>query len=103
MVAYLGLGALTAAAILGLTEVFLPWLAALIVGGAYLLVALVLFLAGRARLKRAGPPVPEETVQTIREDAEWISAALPGRCGRPDQGVAWPIPREGRRNADAVA
>lgn len=72
LLAYLGLGALTAAAVLGLSEVFLPWLAALIVGGVYLVIALVLFLAGRASLRRAGSPVPEETVETIREDAEWI-------------------------------
>jgi hypothetical protein len=72
MLAYLGLGALTAAAILGLSEVFLPWLAALIVGGVYLVIALILFLTGRASLRKAGPPLPEETVETIREDAEWI-------------------------------
>jgi hypothetical protein len=72
MLAYLGLGALTAAAILGLSEVLLSWLAALVVGAAYLAVALVLFLTGRVSLRRAGSPVPEETVETIKEDAEWI-------------------------------
>lgn len=69
---YLALGAFTAAAILGLAEIMQAWLAALIVGGIYLVIAGVLFGFGWFSLRRAAPPIPEETVETIREDAEWI-------------------------------
>lgn len=65
-------GALVAAAILGLATAVDGWLAALIVGVVLGLVAGVLALVGRSRARRAGPPVPEETVATVRNDVRYV-------------------------------
>ena len=46
------------------------WVAALIVGAFLLCVAGALFVGGRAKLKEL-TPVPERTVQTIKDDVEW--------------------------------
>ena len=64
-------GALTAAAILVLS-IFLPeWLSALIVGAALAIVAYVLAQRGKERVAEAGRPVPEQTIETVKEDVEW--------------------------------
>lgn len=70
VLAILGLGALTAAAILALATAVEAWLAALIVAVVYLLVAGVLSLLGRAKVKAATPPVPEQTTESVKEDLE---------------------------------
>lgn len=70
VLAILGLGALTAAAILGLATAVEAWLAALIVAVVYFLVAGVLSLLGRAKVKAATPPVPEQTTESVKEDLE---------------------------------
>jgi hypothetical protein len=54
-----------------------PWLAFLIVTAALLLVAGILALVGRSRLKRLGPP--ERTIRTTREA---IAAVKPGHNGQ---------------------
>ncbi|WP_228430711.1 phage holin family protein [Baekduia soli] len=66
-----GAGALTAAAVLALATAVAGWLAAVIVGVAWLAVAGALALAGRARTKRAVPPVPEQAVETVKEDVRF--------------------------------
>lgn len=63
-------GALTAAIVLGLSLAMKGWLAALIVAAVYGAVAGVLALFGKTKLQRGVPPVPEQTVQTLREDVE---------------------------------
>jgi cbb3-type cytochrome oxidase subunit 3 len=64
-------GALTAAAILGLA-IFLPeWLAALLVGVVLAVVAYVLVKQGKERVAEAGAPIPEQTIETVKEDVEW--------------------------------
>jgi hypothetical protein len=65
------LGALTACFILALDAVMPAWLAALLVAVVYGIVAFVLVKQGQARIKRATPPVPEQTVETVKEDVEW--------------------------------
>jgi len=72
VLAFFAFGALTAAAIAALALIFEPWLAALIVAGAYLLVGGIMGAVGYNRLKRGGTPVPDETVETIREDVKWL-------------------------------
>jgi len=67
----LALGALTAAIILALDLAMPGWLAALIVAIVYGAIAGVLALRGRDRFKQAGPPVPEQTIETVKEDARW--------------------------------
>lgn len=71
VVALFALGALTACIILAIHVALAAWLAALIVGVAYLIIAGIFALVGMARLRRAGKPVPEQTIQTIKEDVSW--------------------------------
>jgi hypothetical protein len=70
-VGLLGAGALTAGVILLLDLAIAGWLAAILVGLVYVAVAGFLALQGRDRIQRATPPVPEETVDTVKEDVEW--------------------------------
>jgi lipopolysaccharide export LptBFGC system permease protein LptF len=72
LVALYGLGCLTACAIIAISGVLAAWLAALIVGAALLAVAGAAALIGKGRLQRAAPPVPEETVSSVKADVEEI-------------------------------
>jgi hypothetical protein len=64
------LGALTACVILALATAMDGWLAALIVAAVYGAIAGVLALTGKNRVKQGVPPVPEQTVETVREDVD---------------------------------
>jgi uncharacterized membrane protein YqjE len=70
------LGALTACFILALNAVMPAWLAALIVAVVYGIVAFVLVKQGQARMKRATPPLPEQTIETVKEDVEWAKTQM---------------------------
>jgi MFS family permease len=67
-----GIGCFLAAAILGLAGVVPGWAAALIVGGALLIVAGIAALLGKSQFGRATPAVPEQTVQSVKADVEEI-------------------------------
>lgn len=72
IVGLLALGALTACLIALLaTALDHVWLAALIVAVVYGAVAGVLAMRGRDEVKEAAPPVPEQTIETVKEDVEW--------------------------------
>jgi hypothetical protein len=77
VVGLLAAGALTACLILALDEVVPDWLAALIVALVMGAVAAVLALQGRNRIRAATPPVPEQTVETVKEDVEWAKTQRP--------------------------
>jgi uncharacterized membrane protein YqjE len=65
-------GALTATIILALAT-FLPgWVAALIVTVVYGAIAGILALRGRSQVKEATPPMPEQAVETTKEDVRWV-------------------------------
>jgi MFS family permease len=64
-------GALTACFIALLDLAMTTWLAALIVAVVYGAIAGVLALQGRDKVQDAAPAVPEQTVETLKEDAEW--------------------------------
>jgi putative superfamily III holin-X len=80
-----GAGMLSGAAVLGLAAVggsmatlillldlVMPaWLAALIVTAAYAAVAAVMGLRGKEEISEAGPPTPERTVDSVKEDVQW--------------------------------
>ena len=74
--ALLALGALTACLILLLDLVMPAWLAALILAVVWGIVAAVLALRGRDKVKQATPPVPEQTVETLKEDVEWAKTRM---------------------------
>ena len=63
-------GALTACLILALDQAVDGWIAALIVAVVYAAIAGVLALVGKKKVEEAGPPVPERTVQSVKEDVE---------------------------------
>jgi Flp pilus assembly protein TadB len=70
------LGALTACFILALSELMPAALAALLVAVVYGIVAFVLVRQGQARIKRATPPVPTQTIETVKEDVEWARTQM---------------------------
>jgi tetrahydromethanopterin S-methyltransferase subunit C len=72
LVALYGVGALLTAVVLALAEAMPAWLAALIVAVVLFVVAGVLALMGRNRVKQSTPPVPEEAVQSVRADIDEV-------------------------------
>ncbi|MDQ0797982.1 phage holin family protein [Streptomyces sp. B1I3] len=61
---------LSLAAVFGLANVMDAGWAALIVTAVWAAVAGVLFVMGRARMRRVSPQ-PERTMETLKEDAQW--------------------------------
>ena len=73
-VALYGVGALVAAAILGLATVLEPWIAAAIIGIVLLAVAGILALTGKKEFEEAGPPKPELALESMQRDVETVKA-----------------------------
>ena len=61
------------AAAWGLAEVIEPGWAFLVVGLIYAVVAAVLAMQGKKKMQEVNP-VPEKTVETLKEDVEWTKA-----------------------------
>jgi MFS family permease len=68
---FYALGALIAAAILGLATAVAGWLAALIVAIVLGAVAGALALTGRSKVQQATPPIPEQATESVKEDVRW--------------------------------
>ena len=68
----LALGALTAALIAALDLLMPLPLAALIVALVLGAAAGVLAMSGKNKVQEATPPVPEETVESVKEDVKWL-------------------------------
>ena len=73
----MALGTLSACLIAALALAMQVWLAALIVTVIYAAVAGGLALRGKERIQQATPPVPEQTVETVKEDVQWAKTQLP--------------------------
>jgi MFS family permease len=71
LVGLYALGALIAAAILGLSTAVAGWLAALIVGIVLAALAGGLALTGKSKVQQATPPVPEQASESVKEDVQW--------------------------------
>jgi uncharacterized membrane protein YqjE len=82
-----GVGALVACAILALSTAVAGWLAALIVAVVLFAIAGVLALMGKGRARRATPPVPEQTVETVKEDVRYTKEHV-AEARHHDQGAA---------------
>jgi len=67
----LAAGVLTAFLILALDGVMPNWLAALVVGLVYAAIAAVLYVDGKHRVEEAGSPVPQKTIESVKEDVQW--------------------------------
>ena len=70
-VGYAGLLSLTAAIVILLGYVIPVWASALIVGVVMAVAAYLLVMSGLTHLKKANW-APEETIESIKEDAEWL-------------------------------
>ena len=73
VLALAAVGALTATLILVLAEWMDAWIAALIVTLVY---AAVLALQGKEKVGEANPPVPEQTIETVKEDVQWAKSQV---------------------------
>jgi MFS family permease len=71
VIGLLAAGAITAFLIMLLDGALANWLSALIVGVVLGAIAAALALTGRNRIRRASPPMPQQTVETVKEDVQW--------------------------------
>jgi putative superfamily III holin-X len=76
VLALAAVGALTATLILLLGEWIDAWIAALIVTVVYAAGAALLALRGKEKVSEASPPIPEETIDTVKEDAQWAKTQI---------------------------
>ncbi len=67
-----GIACLVAAAVLGLANVVTGWLAVLVVGATIFVIAAAVALVGRQQTTQAAPPVPTETVISLRADLDEV-------------------------------
>ena len=74
LVALYGVGALIAAAILGLATVIEPWIAAAAVGVGLLVIAGILALTGKKEIEEATPPKPERAIASVQQDVDTVKA-----------------------------
>jgi uncharacterized membrane protein YqjE len=70
-----GFGFLLLALVYVLSLVIAPWLAALLVGVVLAIAAAILVASGRNGLKQVDP-VPEKTVQTVKENVQWAKEQI---------------------------
>ena len=75
VMALAALGVFTAFAVVVLSLVFAPWLAALIVTIAWGFAAVSLLAAARIKLQSALPIEFDQTTRSVKEDIEWIKSA----------------------------
>lgn len=67
----LAAGALTACIIAALDEAMPLWLAALIPAVVYGIAAALLARSGKHKVDEAGPPIPQESIESVKEDVQW--------------------------------
>jgi uncharacterized membrane protein YqjE len=72
LIALYGVACLLAAAIIAISGQISAWLAALIVGAALMVIAGIVALIGRSRLRRATPPVPRQAALSVKADVDEI-------------------------------
>jgi uncharacterized membrane protein YqjE len=74
--ALLAAGALSAFLILALDGVMPNWLAASLIALAWGVAAGALYSMGKSRVAKAGPLVPEQAVETLKEDVQWAKTQI---------------------------
>ena len=77
IVALLALMTFTACVVAALATGMDVWLAALIVTVVYGALAAGLALLGKNKVAEATPPVPEQTVESVKEDVQWAKTRMP--------------------------
>lgn len=74
VVGLMAAGSLTACLVL-VFSIFLPdWLSALLVAAALAAVAYLLVMRGKQQVANAGALIPEQTIETVKEDLEWVKS-----------------------------
>jgi hypothetical protein len=68
----LALGALSAFLVLALDGLMPSWTAALCVALLWVAVGIPLALYGRRKFEEVGAPVPEQTIEAVKEDVAWL-------------------------------
>jgi len=81
VIAVFAVFALVVTAIAALALVLPFWAAALIVSVVLLVLAVIIALVGKARVSKALPPVPERTIDSLKEDVQWVKTRV-GSTGR---------------------
>jgi uncharacterized membrane protein YqjE len=71
LVGLLAAGALTACFIAALDKAMATWLAALVVTVVLGAIAAALAITGRKQIQEAAPPVPEQAIDSVKEDVQW--------------------------------
>lgn len=74
-VLFAGFIILLVAAVLGLALFFVPWLAALIVGGVVCLIGIILLMSAKKSLDPQGM-VPNRTIESLRRDEAMVKRAV---------------------------
>ena len=72
LLAFFGIGVLLAAAVLGLATQLPAWLSAVIIGVVLLVIAGIIALVAKRKVAEATPPMPERTVETVKQDVQEI-------------------------------
>lgn len=71
LLAVFAVAAITTALIVAIDSAVTLWLAAVIVAALYAAVAGALAVRGRSQLKAATPPMPEQAIESSKEDVQW--------------------------------
>lgn len=74
--AFYGVGAAVAAAILGVATALSAWLAAVVVAAGLFLLAGIIALPGLMSVRRAGPPLPSEAIDSTKADVAAVRKAV---------------------------
>ncbi len=74
LVAFFGTAAVIVAIVLALATAIAAWLSALIVGVMLLAIAGAAALMGKKQIEQATPAMPEQTVETVKEDVEHVKS-----------------------------
>ncbi|MFF5705613.1 phage holin family protein [Streptomyces sp. NPDC012794] len=72
LVGFLAAQALTGAAIAAMALLLPVWAAALVVAAVLAAVAAVMAVAGKKQIAKAGPPAPEQTIDSLKADVAEI-------------------------------
>jgi protein-S-isoprenylcysteine O-methyltransferase Ste14 len=65
-------GTLVATAVAALSTTMATWLAALIVAVVLIVIAAIVGAVAVSRLRKAQPPAPTETIESAKEDVQWL-------------------------------
>ncbi len=76
VVALAAVGAFTATLIMLLAQWIDGWLAGLIVTIAFAAIAALLAILGKEKVSEATPPIPEQTIESVKEDVQWTKTQI---------------------------